>query len=234
MAGPGGAAGALRLPEGVAFVTPDWVSQSIVKQQVQPVEPRFLPAFLKQPPHGGSAAGVAAGGAPPAGTAPAGGTPADSQAASPAACPGQERLQDALEAEQGPTSSTATRRFDEQEQWAAEQDVQQQQAAAPPASAPPSGIAPPSHRRQQRVPCRVVRQGSEFVAVQGVKPQYTGARLLSSAALHASLPCLAPCVPFLSACVGNIPPASQPWNDWHSCNVRLTRVGPWLLCMQAG
>ena len=154
-----GQGASVRLPEGVAFVTPDWVSRSIPKHHLLPEE-QFRPPGLAPAPASPAAATQAAAGHDGAGT---GGQQQQEQ---------QEQQQpqqrehptgadakqhrDAAPAGPEPTSSTATVPFSSQQMWAAGQDAQQQDVLQGPAF------------------CRVERRGSEFVAVQGAKPLYTG------------------------------------------------------------
>ncbi|EFN59186.1 hypothetical protein CHLNCDRAFT_138090 [Chlorella variabilis] len=154
-----GQGASVRLPEGVAFVTPDWVSRSIPKHHLLPEE-QFLPPGLAPAPASPAAATQAAAGHDGAGT---GGQQQQEQQEQQQ--PQQrehptgadaEQHRDAAPAGPEPTSSTATVPFSSQQMWAAGQDAQQQDVLQGPAF------------------CRVERRGSEFVAVQGAKPLYTG------------------------------------------------------------
>ncbi|PRW58402.1 DNA polymerase lambda [Chlorella sorokiniana] len=164
----------LMLPEGVAFVTQDFIPSSIAKQQVQPAE-GHAPAFLKPAPPAppqaaaapAAAAAAAAAGAQAQPHVRVAGEESDSRG-SPAAWQRNQAEGQQQQQQQQPASSVATQLLDEAEQQALEdgvvspQDVQQDQAG---------GEQPP---QQAQLPCRVVRRGAEFVAVRGVKPRYTG------------------------------------------------------------
>ncbi len=168
---PSGAQG-LPLPEGVAFVTPDFISTSIAKQQLQPTD-AHTPAFLKPPPPAPASApqpaAAAAAGAPlqpgkrAAGESDSRATPAGWQGGEAEAAQQQQQQQ-----QQQPASSVVTQPLDEAEQRALEegvlssQDVQQDQAAGQ------------QQAQQAQQACRVVRRGAEFVAIRGVKPRFTG------------------------------------------------------------
>lgn len=147
----------VRVPAGVALVTPDWVGRSIAKQQLQPAD-QFQPGFLTAPP--------------PPPPAPA---PSTSGGAAQQAPPEQQQQQEqagpAVE-EPAPASSVATRPFTEQEREAAQHGVVDSRPAAGGGhEQPPPALGSQVEPREL---CRLVRRGSEWVAVKGVKPQYTG------------------------------------------------------------
>jgi hypothetical protein len=142
----------VQLPVGVAFVRLDWVARSIAMQARQPVDdyvPQGLAAVpLPQPkPTDATAAQEQPGDqqAPPKQTSRQSTAPSSQQ-------PREQRTSGPAATAPQASSSTSTQPLSAEELAAARQDVQQ-------------GPLPP---------CTVARQRSEFVAVQGVRPRFTG------------------------------------------------------------
>ena len=178
----------LCLPRDVAFVTTAWVAQTIAKREPQPEGP-FLPACLTPAP-------PAPAPALPAAAAEAAGDDRQDigsqgqqeqqeqqeqrpQSGQQAGEQQQQRHSQQLAAvELERASSVASISFNAEELRVAQQDTLQPPAM--PSAAAEGGEEQQGQQQQGQgqapAPCRVVRRGSEFVAVQGVKPQYTGGR----------------------------------------------------------
>lgn len=143
----------IKLPAGVAFVRADWVARSIARQQLQP-HIDYVPGGLAAVPLPQPEAPEPAAEQDQPGDQQAQRTQLSSR---PPAAPRTQQPEGQpsggpAPATVQPSSSETTQPLSPGELAAAQQDVQQ-------------GPAP--H-------CRVARQASEFVAVQGVKPRFTG------------------------------------------------------------
>ena len=172
----------LRLPRGVAFVTTAWVAQTIAKRERQPEGP-FLPACLTPAPPAPAPAPPAAAEAAGDGGQAVGSQGQEAQQEHRQQA-GEQQQQQHLQQPPAPelerASSVASICFNEEELRVAQQDTLQPPAM--PSVAAEGGTEQQQQqqgqqqRGQQLAPCRVERRGSEFVAVRGVKPQYTGGR----------------------------------------------------------